>query len=151
MSVRKMAVTTVVAALAVALLAGCTGASELRVPEVAEVESLVEHAYDSRGDETALCDLASSQGNCEILLQDAGTAPTAQPEIVCTQPYEGHDSYKAGLLVRTVTADGSGDAITHDTIAIDTPEGAKLMNVVYWRPSTVSAGDATDDAIDFTC
>ncbi|WP_143338291.1 hypothetical protein [Demequina sp. NBRC 110054] len=142
---------TLVAALAATLLAGCTGGSEARVPEVAEVEALVAQAYGSRGDAAALCDLASSQGNCDVLLQEAGTAPTAQPEIVCTQPYEGHDNYTPGLLVRTVTDDGSGDDITHDTIAIDTPEGPKLMNVVYWVSSKVSDGNTTDDAIDFTC
>ncbi|MDN4473022.1 hypothetical protein [Demequina zhanjiangensis] len=151
MSVNRWAVRAVVVASAAVCLAACSDGSDARIPEVAEAESLIARAYDAREDTAALCDLSSSLGNCKALLQGAGTAPTAEPEVVCTQPYEGHDSYTPGLLVRTVTVDDSGLAVTHDTVAIDTPGGARLMNVVYWEPWGVSDGNTTEDTVEFDC
>ncbi|WP_084073867.1 hypothetical protein [Demequina sp. NBRC 110052] len=132
-------------------LAGCTASSDAQVPDESDVATLVEQAYNSRDDMATLCGLASSRGICEAMFQGAGAAPTAQPEVVCTQPYEGHGDYTSGLLVRTVTKDSAGADIVFDTLAVDTDQGARLMNVIYWVPLRVSYGDTTEDLVDLTC
>lgn len=147
---RSLKIGLVLAAI-VCSISGCSVDSGPSIPTEAEARSLLSRAYDVRGNSAQLCDMASSFGNCQAIIQDAGAAPSSPPEVVCTQPYEGQGDLSPGLLVRAVTEGDSGADVLFETLAIDTAEGTKLMNVVYWVTSHVSGDGTSDNIVDLTC
>jgi len=128
-----------IAVIGVASVAGLyaatrDGATDTVVTQ-AQAEDVLASLYGARGDADALCALATSNGNCRALLQDAGAAPEAAPEIVCAVEYEGDSTHAAGLVVRIRTAGVPDDT---EAMVLDVDGEARFMNPVYWNGVRVS-------------
>lgn len=138
---------TAVAALAGSVLVafGVVGwllvGADQKVAVPTEVDSLaaLDYAYahaHSAPDE--FCQVASSLSNCRVMLQSAGVAPTAAPELRCSRPYEPADkNLRAGRILRVTGHDDSGKWYETEVLAIAQNGKVTLMDPVYWVETTI--------------
>ena len=128
-----VAVVGIVAAAGV--YAATRGGGADAVVTQAQAESVLSALYDARVDADALCALATSNGNCRVLLEGAPDAPDAVPAVVCSVEYAGDATHAAGLIVRIHT---EGTASDMEAMVLDVDGEARFMNPVYWGSAGVS-------------
>lgn len=146
----KLVVGLIAAGSMVAVLAGC-GDDSSEVPTSAEAATVLTNIYEARNDGLALCEFASTLGNCKTLLADAGEAPEATPEILCDMEYEGSETRYPGRILRVATENNSGEKVQSDIMSIKVDGKVSFMNPVYWVASSVSDSDSTDNPIVLDC
>lgn len=130
-------------------MAACTApsdASEDVLPTEAEVEALLESAHAARANLDELCDLATAELNCRASLEVAPTPPERAPTLACTGTFDAPEGHVDGTLARVRGVDGEGTEYDSTILAVQTGDGTRFVDPVYWAASKISTGDTTDES-----